>query len=119
VVLAVSFLTILAVTAGATLLRAEGTLQDHRYVSQRVAAAKEGGGPYTGQPISIKLKDANLQDVLAMFAQLTGLQFDVAPGITGTVTIELVDVPWDQALEILAKQNGLTVTVEGKIVHIR
>jgi beta-lactamase regulating signal transducer with metallopeptidase domain len=119
VVLTVSLLTILATTAGATLLRDEGTLQDDRYVSQRAAAAEEGGGPYTGQPITIKLKDASLQDVLAMFAQLTGLEFDVAPGITGTVTIELVDVPWDQALEIVAKQNGLTVTVEGKIVHIR
>lgn len=73
---------------------------------------------YTGEPIDLSLKDADVKDVLRTFAQLTGLNIAVDPGVTGTVTVEFVAVPWDQALEIILRQNGLTYTLQGNVMRV-
>jgi type IV pilus assembly protein PilQ len=73
---------------------------------------------YTGEPISLNLKDADLKDVLRTFAQLTGLNMAIDPGITGSVTVDFVDVPWDQALDIILRQNGLSYVLEGNVMRI-
>lgn len=73
---------------------------------------------YTGEPISLNLKDADIKDVLRTFAQLTGLNMAIDPGITGSVTVDFVDVPWDQALDIILRQNGLSYVLEGNVMRI-
>lgn len=73
---------------------------------------------YTGEPIDLSLKDADVKDVLRTFAQLTGLNIAVDPGVAGTVTVEFVAVPWDQALEIILRQNGLTYTLQGNVMRV-
>ena len=78
-----------------------------------------GGAPtYTGAPMSISLKDGDIKDVLRSFAQISGLNIVVQPGVTGTVTVELTDVPWDQALEEILKINGLGYVLEGNIMRV-
>lgn len=91
-----------------------------------VAAATVSGtrtlsaGPrvFNGEPISLNLKDADIKDVLRTFAELTGLNIAVDPGVTGSVTVDFVDVPWDQALDLILRQNGLTWTIEGNVMRI-
>jgi len=73
---------------------------------------------YTGAPMSISLKDGDIKDVLRSFAQISGLNVVVQPGVTGTVTVELTDVPWDQALEEILKINGLGYVLEGNIMRV-
>ena len=73
---------------------------------------------YTGEPISLNLKDADLKDVLRTFAQLTGLNIAIDPGVTGSVTVDFVDVPWDQALDIILRQNNLSYVLEGNVMRI-
>jgi type IV pilus assembly protein PilQ len=73
---------------------------------------------YTGAPMSISLKDGDIKDVLRSFAQISGLNIVVQPGVTGTVTVELTDVPWDQALEEILKINGLGYALEGNIMRV-
>jgi type IV pilus assembly protein PilQ len=73
---------------------------------------------YTGEPISLNLKDADIKDVLRTFAQLTGLNIAIDPGVTGSVTVDFVDVPWDQALDIILRQNGLSYVLEGNVMRI-
>lgn len=73
---------------------------------------------YTGEPISLNLKDADIKDVIRTFAQLTGLNIAVDPGVTGSVTVDFVDVPWDQALEIILRQNNLSYVLEGNVMRI-
>ena len=73
---------------------------------------------YTGEPISLNLKDADIKDVLRTFAQLTGLNVAIDPGVTGSVTVDFVDVPWDQALDIILRQNGLSYVLEGNVMRI-
>jgi beta-lactamase regulating signal transducer with metallopeptidase domain len=74
---------------------------------------------YTGEPISMNLKDADLRDVLNTLGQLTGLRTDIAPDVEGSVTIDVAEAPWDEVLETLVAQNGLTATVEGKTITVR
>jgi len=73
---------------------------------------------YTGDPISLNLKDADIKDVLRTFAQLTGLNIAVDPQVSGTVTVDFVDVPWDQALDLILRQNGLTYVLEGNVMRV-
>ena len=73
---------------------------------------------FTGDPISLNLKDADIKDVLRTFAQLTGLNIAVDPQVRGTVTVDFVDVPWDQALDLILRQNGLTYVLEGNVMRV-
>jgi len=73
---------------------------------------------FTGDPISLNLKDADIKDVLRTFAQLTGLNIAVDPDVAGTVTVDFVDVPWDQALDLILRQNGLTFVLEGNVMRV-
>ncbi|HXI12585.1 MAG TPA: type IV pilus secretin PilQ [Thermoanaerobaculia bacterium] len=73
---------------------------------------------YTGDPIDLRLKDADIKDVLRTFAQLTGLNIAIDPGVTGQVTVEFTQVPWDQALELILRQNGLNYDLQGSVMRI-
>ncbi len=42
----------------------------------------------------------------------------VNPGVTGKVTLKLTEVPWDQALDLILKTNGLGRTVEDNVIRI-
>jgi type IV pilus assembly protein PilQ len=73
---------------------------------------------YVGEPIDLKVTNADVTDVLRTFAQISGLNIVVQPGVTGMVTAELENVPWDQALEQILKINGLGYEVEGNVMRI-
>lgn len=93
----------------------EGKVVQH---TVRTYAAGAVARKYTGEPISINLKMADIHDVLKTFAQITGLTIDIAPDIAGSVTIDVVDMPWDRALEMMLQQNGLVAKIDGKTIHI-
>jgi len=73
---------------------------------------------FLGEPISIDLKDADLKDVLRTFAELAKVNIVIDPGVRGSVTIRLHDVPWDQALDVILRVNGLGYVLEGNILRI-
>ncbi len=73
---------------------------------------------YTGEPISLNLKDADIKDVLRTFAQLTGLNMAIDPNVSGSVTVDFVDVPWDQALDLILRQNNLSYKLEGNVMRV-
>jgi type IV pilus assembly protein PilQ len=66
----------------------------------------------------MKLKDSDLRDVVLYLADIAGLNVVFDPDVRGTVTVNLQDVPWDQALEIILKQNKMGRTIEGNILRI-
>lgn len=74
---------------------------------------------YRGEPISLHLREANLKDVLLMFAQIAPINIAVDPNVNGTVTLDLVDVPWDQALDLILTQHGLAKQVEGRVTFVK
>jgi type IV pilus assembly protein PilQ len=67
---------------------------------------------WTGEKISIKLAGADIKDVLHTFSQLTGISMAIDPDVKGSVTIELHDVPWDQALDLILRQHKLAAKIE-------
>jgi len=73
---------------------------------------------YVGEPISLDLKDADIKDVLRTFAELTKLNIAIDPDVKGAVTLRLHDVPWDQALDLILKINGLGYVLEGNILRV-
>lgn len=73
---------------------------------------------YTGEPITLNLKDADVKDTLQKFSDLTGLNIVLDPDVRGTVTVSLTDIPWDQALELILKINGLGYVLEGNVMRI-
>lgn len=73
---------------------------------------------YTGEPISVNLKDVDLKDFFRLIHEISGLNIIVDPNVSGTVTMVLIDVPWDQALDIVLKNNGLGSTLEGNVLRI-
>ena len=81
-------------------------------------ALAESQSQFTGEPISLDLKDADIKDVFRTISQLTGLNIVIDPEVRGTVTVQLEDVPWDQALDLILKQNSLGYVLENNIMRI-
>lgn len=56
---------------------------------------------FTGSPITLKLKDADINEVLRLIGEASGFNVVVSPGVSGKVTVSLEEVPWDQALDVV------------------
>jgi type IV pilus secretin PilQ/predicted competence protein len=78
----------------------------------------QSGKTFTGPPISLDFKDGDLQDIFRLFADISGLNVVVNPGVSGKVTLKLTEVPWDQALDLILKTNGLGYTLEENVIRI-
>ena len=73
---------------------------------------------YTGEPISVNLKNVDLQDFFRLIHEISGLNVVVDPNVKGTVTIVLDNVPWDQALDIVLRNNDLEKQLDGNVLRI-
>jgi len=76
------------------------------------------GPKYTGEPISVNLKDVDLKDFFRLIHEISGLNVVLDPDVKGSLTIVLDDVPWDQALDIVLKNNALSRQLEGNVLRI-
>ena len=85
---------------------------------QMAQAPAASGSKYTGEPISVNLKDVDLKDFFRLIHEISGLNVVLDPNVKGTLTIVLDDVPWDQALDIVLKNNDLSRQLEGNILRI-
>ncbi|HXH27625.1 MAG TPA: type IV pilus secretin PilQ, partial [Candidatus Polarisedimenticolia bacterium] len=81
-------------------------------------AITDNGPRYTGKRISLNFKDADLKDVFRLFHEITGYNIVLDPAVSGTLTIVLDNVPEDQALDIILKNNGLDKVFENNVIRI-
>ncbi len=81
-------------------------------------AAGSGSPKYTGEPISVNLKDVDLKDFFRLIHEISGLNIVLDPSVKGNVTLVLDDVPWDQALDIVLKNNALDRELQGNVLRI-
>jgi type IV pilus secretin PilQ/predicted competence protein len=84
-------------------------------VAQPVAAPVKG---YTGEAISVNLKDVDLKDFFRLVHEISGLNVVLDPAVRGSVTLVLDEVPWDQALDIVLRNNGLSKELDGNVLRI-
>ena len=89
---------------------------DPQVDSQAVTPA--AGTKFSGEPISVNLKDVDLRDFFRLIHEISGLNVVVDPSVKGTLTIVLDDVPWDQALDIVLHNNDLDKQLEGNVLRI-
>jgi type IV pilus assembly protein PilQ len=89
---------------------------EQRAQAAQTATASEA--KYTGEPISVNLKDVDLKDFFRLVHEISGLNVVLDPNVKGTLTIVLDDVPWDQALDIVLKNNDLARQLDGNVLRI-
>jgi type IV pilus assembly protein PilQ len=73
---------------------------------------------YSGEPISVNLKDVDLKDFFRLIHEISGLNVVLDPSVHGNVTLVLDEVPWDQALDIVLRNNGLSKQIDGNVLRI-
>ena len=73
---------------------------------------------YTGRKISLDFKNADIHDVLRILADVSGLNIVATDDVKARVTLRLVEIPWDQALDVVLQANGLEKTQIGNVITI-
>jgi type IV pilus secretin PilQ/predicted competence protein len=73
---------------------------------------------YSGEAISVNLKDVDLKDFFRLIHEISGLNVVLDPTVKGSVTLVLDEVPWDQALDIVLRNNGLSKELDGNVLRI-
>ena len=82
-----------------------------------IAKATESGG-YTGQKLSLNFQSIDVRSVLQVIADFTKFNIVTSDTVTGTVTLRLEDVPWDQALDIILQSKGLAMRKKGNVILV-
>jgi type IV pilus assembly protein PilQ len=74
---------------------------------------------YHGRRVTLEFSDADIRKIFQLIAEVSNLNFLISDDVTGTITIKLVNVPWDQALDVILDSKGLGMQREGNIVQIK
>ena len=73
---------------------------------------------YTGRKITLQLRDADMKDVFQAISEASEFNIVVADDVRGKVTVNLVEVPWDQVLDIILKSNKLGAERSGNVLRV-
>jgi type IV pilus secretin PilQ/predicted competence protein len=76
------------------------------------------GKEYRGRRVSLDFKDVEIADVLRLIAEVSDLNIIAGDEVSGNVTIRLVEVPWDQALDVILMTKGLGFVRVGNVLRI-
>lgn len=80
-------------------------------------AAPADTTPTSGN-VTVDFKDADIQNVLRILSFKSGVNIVAGKDVTGTVTIRLVDVPWEKALDVVLKTYGYAYDRDGNIIRV-
>jgi len=86
-----------------------------------VIKGEEGGLPekiYTGRKLSLDFKDADIKNILRLIAEVSNFNVITADDVSGKITMRLVDVPWDQALDVVLQAKGLGKIQVGNVIWV-
>jgi type IV pilus assembly protein PilQ len=73
---------------------------------------------YTGHRINIDFKDASVHEILRLLADVGKVNIITADNVTGTVTVKMNNVPWDQALDVVLQAKGLGMVRQGNMIRV-
>ena len=80
--------------------------------------AKKDKFTYTGERLSLNFQNIEVRAVLQLIADFTGLNMVASDTVSGSLTLRLKNVPWDQALDIILKTKGLAMRQRGNVILI-
>jgi type IV pilus assembly protein PilQ len=90
-----------------------------RFDTRRIGGGEPAPRRYTGRPVNLDLKNADLQEAFRLVADVGKVNIVVDGGVSGTITVKLERVPWDQALEVIARSKSLAVERDGNVILVR
>ncbi len=73
---------------------------------------------FTGAPMSMNFQNIEVRTALQIVADFTGLNIITSDSVTGSLTLKLHKVPWDQVLDIMAQVKGLSVRRQGNVIWV-
>lgn len=86
--------------------------------SSTIDEQRMGGAEFVGKPISIEVRETPVREVIGIIAEQSGANIILSDGIDANMTIKLRQVPWDQALSIIMKSQGLGYVRQGHVLRI-
>ncbi|MGA2462901.1 MAG: type IV pilus secretin PilQ [Thermodesulfobacteriota bacterium] len=88
--------------------------EEEKKVGEEVTSEKV----YTGRRLSLDFKDADIKNILRLIAEVSNFNIITGDDVTGKVTMRLVDVPWDQALDVILQARSLGMSKVGNVIRI-
>ena len=89
-------------------------------IEQQLSQPAIGGKrAYTGRKITLEFADAEVSKIFQLLSEVSNKNFVLGDEVTGNISLKLVNVPWDQAMDIILDSKGLDKREEGNIVLIR
>ena len=82
------------------------------------AQARLATRAYSGRPVTFNFQDVPVRTVLQLIAEESNLNIVASDTVQGNVTLRLVNVPWDQALDIVLRAKGLDKRRDGNVVWV-
>lgn len=73
---------------------------------------------YSGRKVTLEFSDADVRKIFQLIAEVSNLNFLISDDVTGTISIKLVNVPWDHALDVILEAKQLAMKRDGNIVQI-
>jgi type IV pilus assembly protein PilQ len=73
---------------------------------------------FNGERLTLNFQNIEVRSVLQIIAEFTSLNLVASDTVTGSITLRLDNVPWDQALEIILKAKGLDKRQEGNVLMV-
>ena len=97
---------------------APASIESNGSIDELEEGGLTNGKVYGGRRISLDFKDVEIDDVLRLIAEVSELNVIAGDEVNGQVTIRLVDVPWDQALDVILLTKGLGFVRVGNVLRI-
>lgn len=73
---------------------------------------------YTGKKINLDFKEVDILDILRLMSDISKLNIIAGDDVKGNVTVRLVDIPWDEALDVILKSKSLSKERFGNIIRV-
>jgi hypothetical protein len=94
-------------------------VEGDRFSTHHIGPRDDGSSRrYAGARIDLDVKGADLHDVFRLIADVGKVNIVVAGDVSGTITLKLKSVPWDQALDVVARAKNLAVEREGNVIIV-
>lgn len=87
-------------------------------VSEDISKLGSGVGRFTGERMSLRFRDYPVREVLQAFSDFSSFNMVISDAVSGTITLNLQDVPWDQAMDIILRQKNLDMERQGNVIMI-
>lgn len=94
------------------------TLQPEELIAAKTGKEKVEQPTYTGQKVTFNFKDIDIRNALKLIAEMSDVNIIMTDDVTGLLTMRLVEVPWDQALELILASKGLGKEQSGNVMRI-